>query len=293
MTDRPVPADASAWLISPRTLYQTMEEGRPPILLDCRFNLQNPDEGPLLYRQSHLPRALYANLDRDLSAPVRPGVTGRHPLPDRTSLQERLRRWGLDNDSEVVVYDNHNAMFAARAWWLLRWAGIEGVRVLNGGWQAWHEAGLPTESGSGRHPASGAAIADCPEDWVVSADTLAGAPERFTLLDARAEARYSGESEPLDARGGHIPGAICADFTANVDRQGRFLPPERLARRYDSVPDSAEVVCYCGSGVTACHTILALMLAGHRQPRLYAGSWSEWINDDRRPIATGRPTEPL
>lgn len=293
MTDRHTLSHEAAHLISPEALYERMEEGRSPVLLDCRFNLKDPAEGETLYRRSHLPRALYAHLDKDLSAPVVPGKTGRHPLPKGDVLQATLRHWGLNNDSEVVVYDANNAMFAARAWWLCRWAGIREVRVLDGGWDAWHEAGLPTESGSGHRPKQGTLVAECPEDWVVTTEELAASLSDYLLLDARAEPRYTGETEPMDSEAGHIPGALCADFTANVDSRGRFFSSERLAHRYEAVPDSSETLCYCGSGVTACHTILALTLAGHRQPRLYAGSWSEWIQDERHPIETGLTKEPL
>lgn len=264
-----------------------------PIMLDCRFNLADTEAGERQYREGHIPGAYYAHLDRDLSGPIVPGKTGRHPLPEPAELQATLRRWGIRNDSDIVVYDAANAMMAGRAWWLCRWAGLERVRVLDGGWQAWREAGGAVETGPGPRDGDGDIEVQCPSGWVIDADALLHGIDRFTLLDARALPRYTGETEPMDRKAGHIPGALCADFTANLDDSGRFKAPESLRQRFESVPDDTQVVCYCGSGVTACHNVLALMLAGHRQPRLYAGSWSDWINDDSRPITTGTEKEPL
>jgi len=264
-----------------------------PILLDCRFNLADTDEGERQYREGHIPGACYAHLDRDLSGPIVPGKTGRHPLPDPTQLQATLRAWGVRTDSEVIVYDATNAMIASRAWWLCRWAGLDRVRVLDGGWQAWLDADGSVDSGSEPEPIQGDIEVHCSSDWIIDADHLLRDIDRHTLLDARAQPRYSGETEPMDRKAGHIPGALCADFTANLDDTGRFKSGPALRQRFESVPDDDTLVCYCGSGVTACHNILALTLAGHRQPRLYAGSWSEWINDDSRPVATGTEKEPV
>ena len=264
-----------------------------PVILDCRFNLADTGEGHRLYLEGHIPGAFYAHLDEDLSGPILPGRTGRHPLPSPSALQSTLRRWGISKESEVVVYDAGNAMMAGRAWWLCRWAGLSRVRVLDGGFQSWLNANGPVEVGEIPLPSEGSLRVDCPADWVIDADTLQQSLERHTLLDARAEARYSGATEPMDKKAGHIPGAYCADFTANLDGSGRFKSTEVLRQRFESLPKDDSLVCYCGSGVTACHNILALMLAGHPQPKLYAGSWSEWINDNQRPIATGNEKEPL
>ena len=264
-----------------------------PVLLDARFNLADTDEGERQYREGHIPGAFYAHLDRDLSGPVIPGETGRHPLPEPARLQATLRDWGIRAGSEVIVYDAANAMMAGRAWWLCRWAGLDWVRVLDGGWQAWLDIGGPVETGSPPQPVRGDIDVQCPPDWIIDADQLLRDTGRHTLLDARALPRYTGETEPMDRKAGHIPGARCADFTANLDDSGRFKSNPGLRQRFESVPDDDSVVCYCGSGVTACHNVLALMLAGHRRPRLYAGSWSDWINDDSRPVATGTEKEPL
>ncbi|GGX38283.1 sulfurtransferase [Saccharospirillum salsuginis] len=288
-------SDRDDLLISADALKHRLSDtgAERPILLDTRFNLADTDEGERHYREGHIPGAFYAHLDRDLSGSIVPGETGRHPLPEPAQLQATLRARGIRADSEVIVYDAANAMIAGRAWWLCRWAGLDRVRVLDGGWQAWLDAGGPVESGSGPEPADGDIEVRCPTEWIVDADQLLRNTGRYTLLDARARPRYSGETEPMDHKAGHIPGALCADFTANLDDSGRFKSAPALRQRFESVPDDGNLVCYCGSGVTACHNILALTLAGHRQPRLYAGSWSEWINDDSRPVATGTEKEPV
>ncbi|WP_028671486.1 sulfurtransferase [Saccharospirillum impatiens] len=263
----------------------------PPLLLDCRFNLADPTAGEQDYQQEHLPGAVYGHLDRDLSGTRIPGQTGRHPLPHPEDWQVCLRDWGVNDDTAIVVYDQNNAMFAARAWWLLRWAGASRVQVLNGGMNAWHG---PMQTGPDHHPhRAGNITVTCPPDWVISAKQLAQAQPDLTLLDARALPRFLGEEEPMDAKAGHIPGALCADFSGNLDASGHFLAPEALAKRFDRVGNSPHLVSYCGSGVTACHNILALTLAGYPQPRLYAGSWSEWITDPLRPIETIPPKEPI
>lgn len=262
-----------------------------PLLLDCRFNLADPAAGEQHYLREHLPGAVYAHLDRDLSGTRIPGQTGRHPLPHPEDWQARLRDWGVNDDSTVVVYDQNNAMFAARAWWLLRWAGVSRVQVLNGGADAWQG---PVQSGGDNHPhRAGNITVTCPPDWVISGKQVQDALPDLTLLDARALPRFLGEQEPLDARAGHIPGARCADFTGNLDASGRFLEPAALADRFAGVGHGQHTVSYCGSGVTACHNILAMTLAGYPQPRLYAGSWSEWITDPQRPIETDQSKEPL
>lgn len=291
----------SPWLIEPQTLQERLQQHHDvPLVLDCRFDLAATERGLQDYRQAHIPGAIYAHLDRDLSGLAVSGVTGRHPLPGTESLQDTVRQWGLDETSPVVVYDDNNSMFAARAWWLLRWAGVRNVQVLNGGWQAWQAAGLATTADV-PEPVPSDMTVQCPPEWVVSADEIMKRGGGFTLIDARAPVRFTGASEPIDAIGGHIPGAICADFTANLDESGRFLPVQALRQLFSGMGDipitegaspteyarMPTVVSYCGSGVTACHNILAMMIAGLPQPRLYAGSWSDWINDDRRPIATG------
>lgn len=261
-----------------------------PRLLDCRFSLADPAAGEQQYRHQHLPGAIHAHLDRDLSGTLISGQTGRHPLPDPEDWQACLRDWGINGDTEVVVYDQNNAMFAARAWWLLRWAGVSRVQVLNGGLDAWQG---PVQTGTENHSyPAGTITVNCPPDWIITGREVRARLTELTLLDARSLPRFLGDQEPLDARAGHIPGAHCADFTGNLDARGCFLEPSALASRFARVGDRPQTVSYCGSGVTACHTILAMILAGYRQPRLYAGSWSEWINNPQHPIETDQTKEP-
>ncbi|MFY0663170.1 MAG: sulfurtransferase [Natronospirillum sp.] len=270
------------------------------LVLDCRFDLTDPTLGVNQWSNGHIPGAGYADLDQDLSAPIVPGKTGRHPLPSPSAWQETLRRWGITPNTHIVLYDGANSMFAARAWWMLRWAGLSRVQVLDGGLAAWEGAGLPVDTEiTVRAPTE--LTVTCPDDWLVSADDLLQQAEQYQLFDARALPRFSGETEPLDHKAGHIPGAVCADFAQNLQPDGRFRSATELRARFAAlglvppVPaasptcytEAPTTVSYCGSGVTACHNILAMQLADLPQPLLYAGSWSEWINDDARPIATG------
>lgn len=285
-----------SWLIEPEALRD--ELGNDSLLiLDCRFDLMNPEAGREQYAGGHLPGALYAHLDTDLAGPVIPGKTGRHPLPEPEVWQARLREWGVNQDTRAVVYDGSNSMFASRVWWMLRWAGLSDVRVLNGGFQGWQAVNGPISDAIPR-PSAGSIEVACPSNWVVSAADIMADLSAWHLLDARAWPRYSGQTEPLDPRAGHIPGAVCLDFSQNVDADGRFLPVPTLRQRFARAglvpgPDTSSPACsapeptpvsYCGSGVTACHNILAMMLAGLPQPRLYPGSWSEWVTDDKRPV---------
>lgn len=280
-----------AQLLSPAELAARLD--RPGLrLLDCRFALEDPAYGAREYARGHIPGASYADLERDLSGPVQPGVSGRHPLPEATRLVERLRAWGIDGDSQVVLYDDGPGAFAARAWWLLAWLGKrDGVFLLDGGLKAWRAADLPltTELPA---PAPGH-FHDRPDpSLLVNAEALhqrLGDPQ-LTLIDARALPRFRGEVEPLDPVAGHIPGAHCAPFTDNLGDDGRFLPRERLRQRFAGLLDgrpAEHLVAYCGSGVTACHNLFALSLAGYPLAPLYAGSWSEWVTDPQRPVARG------
>lgn len=258
-------------------------------VIDCRFFLDDPQYGKRSYEQAHIPGAVYLDLEADLSGPVIPGQTGRHPLPQPQQLIQRLRTAGLNNDSEVVLYDDGPGAFAARAWWLLAWLGKRsGVYLLDGGLKAWCAAGGPMSS----------------EPAVVAPGNFEGTPDNsllidarqlladlqqpgLTLLDARALPRFLGEQEPIDPVAGHIPGAQCVPFNGNLDEDGRFLSPQALEERFRPLvaTTSAErLVAYCGSGVTACHNLFALCLAGHPLAKLYAGSWSEWITDPQRPV---------
>lgn len=282
---------ALAQLLSPLALKDHQEQPGL-IILDCRFALEDPDYGRFSYAEGHIEGAQYADLERHLSGPVSKGVTGRHPLPDAQTLLEQLRGWGINQDSDVVLYDDGPGVFAARAWWLLMWLGKrDGVFILDGGLKAWHAAGFPLSIDP--VPLSLGTFNGTPDDrLLVNTDQLLmrlGSPD-LTLIDARAQARFRGEVEPIDPVAGHIPGAQCAAFGENLDSNGCFLPAEQLKQRFaeqlgDRSPE--QLVAYCGSGVTACHNLFALALAGYPLGKLYPGSWSEWITDPQREIATG------
>ncbi len=275
--------------------------GKPGIaVLDCRFDLALPEAGREAYLRGHIPGACYLDLNRDLSGPVSP-VTGRHPLPDPQVLTARLAALGVIAGAQAIVYDESNASFAARAWWLMRWIGHPEVAVLDGGLSAWRRAGGAVESGAthphraergtGAGPASGA-VTPVPVDHRAALSTreLIAALEdpRTLLVDARAPERFAGTVEPIDPIAGHVPGAVNHPFTANLRADGHFLTPEELEQRWRERLGgraAADAIVMCGSGVTACHNLLALEHAGLAGARLYAGSWSEWIRDPKRPVA--------
>lgn len=280
-----------AQLLSPQQLVE--RQGQPGlVLLDCRFALDDPAYGLRSYQAGHIAGARFADLEHDLSAPVRKGISGRHPLPDSATLITKLQAWGIDNDSQIVLYDDGPGAFAARAWWLLAWLGKQAnVYLLNGGLQAWKAAGLPlsdapvpVQPGNFQGtPLAGLLLSASQLEQRLGSNTL-------TLLDARALPRFRGEVEPLDPVAGHIPGAQCAVFTDNLASDGGFLPTEQLQQRFAALLGQrpvSDLVAYCGSGVTACHNLFALCLAGYPLAPLYAGSWSEWITDPQRPVATG------
>ncbi|MCY1208026.1 putative thiosulfate sulfurtransferase SseB [compost metagenome] len=280
-----------AQLISPAQLSARLEEPGL-VILDCRFSLDDPAYGQRGYAENHIPKACFADLERDLSGPVTQGVTGRHPLPAPATLADKLRDWGITADSTIVLYDDGPGAFAARAWWLLAWLGKrDGVFLLDGGLKAWRDAGLPlTREVPVVQPGDFAGQPD--NNLLLDADGLQQrlGDTRLTLLDARALPRFKGEVEPIDPVAGHIPGAQCAAFTDNLGSDGRFLPAEALKQRFAVLIGDRpldEVVAYCGSGVTACHNLFALSLAGYPLARLYAGSWSEWITNPSRPLAKG------
>ncbi len=265
-------------------------------VIDCRFDLTRPDWGASAYAAGHVPSALYAHLDRDLSGPVGP-ATGRHPLPSPEQLAETLGRWGIDSAVQVVAYDQGNGAYAARLWWLLRWAGHQKVAVLNGGFAAWQQAGLPIATAVtsrqrrafSTRPGAAQVVSTAELERAVH-DKVLGSGS--VLVDARAADRFAGENETIDPIAGHIPGARNHPFARNVDSQGRFLPAGELRERWTATLGAAAaqpgaVLAMCGSGVTACHNLLALEVAGLTGARLYAGSWSEWIRDPARPVARG------
>lgn len=276
-------------LISSAELFELL--GTPNlVVVDCRFSLANPDAGELAYRDAHVPGAWYAHLERDLSSPVVPGKTGRHPLPDATTLAEKLGAWGLDESGQLVVYDDAGGAMAARLWWLSRWLGHDRVAVLDGGYPAWIQAGLPVSDELPKAKAKHFEAVLHPELIADAAEVEAARTDpRHRVFDARALERYRGDVEPIDRIGGHIPGACSLPFAGNLDG-AHFRNQEALRERYEAalagVPGTA-AIAYCGSGVTACHTVLAAQHAGIEGVRLYPGSWSEWIVDPERPVARG------
>jgi thiosulfate/3-mercaptopyruvate sulfurtransferase len=255
------------------------------VVLDTRLTTGGPP-GPARYAAGHLPGAAYVDLDDELAAP--PGAGGRHPLPSTRVFVAAMQRVGVGHGSTVVVYDDGPATAAARLWWLLRDHGHDDVLVLDGGLAAWRAAG---------HPVSTDAVLPVPGDWtgtpghlpVVEADDLPALLRDGVLVDVRAGERFRGEAEPLDPVAGHVPGAVNAPLAGNTDDLGRFLRDETLRERFSAVGvrDGVPVAAYCGSGVTATQTLLALRLAGYADAALYPGSWSGWITDPTRPVATG------
>lgn len=288
---------ALAQLIQPTQLAARLQDslGSEPgsaslVVLDCRFALEDPGYGRFAHAMSHLPGAHFLDLAHDLSGPDQDGESGRHPLPDPQQLLARLRACGCNDDSQIVLYDDGPGAFAARAWWLLAWLSKrDGVWLLDGGFKAWQSAGLPLSSEMPA-PANGTLRGEPDQRLLISAEQLLarlGEPH-LCLLDARASARFRGEVEPIDPVAGHIPGARCAPFTDNLDSQGRFLAPARLRERFAALLDGCPAqapVAYCGSGVTACHNLFALCLAGYPLATLFAPSWSGWIRDPSRPVA--------
>jgi thiosulfate/3-mercaptopyruvate sulfurtransferase len=246
-----------------------------PRVLDCRVRLGEPDFGAAAYAERHIPGAHHADLDRDLAST--PGDHGRHPLPDPRVLAAKLRTWGVNDDDQVVVYDDAGGAFAARAWWCLRWLGHAATAVLDGGLGNW-----PGPWSSDRTSSDPGNFSIRPAlTRSITASKLSEQGDRYELIDARTLVRFNGENEPIDPVAGHIPGAHCLPFQGNLGSDGRFKSPEFLRQRF---PGSASnVVCYCGSGITAAHNVLAMRIAGLEEPILYPGSWSEWIVDPNRP----------
>ncbi|PHV13476.1 sulfurtransferase [Chitinimonas sp. BJB300] len=260
------------------------------VLVDCRHDLTQPEAGRLAYEQGHLPGAVFAHLDHDLSGP-KTGRNGRHPLPDPAQLERKLAALGIGTGSHIVAYDAHGGIFSARLWWLLKWVGFQAVQVLDGGVNAWLAAGgqLDTMSPS---ITIGALEAQPNYAKVVDAETVLDNLDRqeFMVIDARAPGRFAGEGETMDPVAGHIPGAMNRFFQLNLQADGRFKPAEMLRNEWKTFldgRDAHDTVQQCGSGVTACHNLLALEIAGLPGSRLYPGSWSEWCADPSRPVARG------
>ena len=281
-------------LITCTELQALQHSGASLLIVDCTADLMNPAAGLRQFLDAHIPGAIHADLDHDLSAHDGADAAsgGRHPLPRREVFAQWLRQIGLRTDTQVVVYDRNGLNFCGRLWWMLKWAGHEAVAVLDGGLTAWMASGGAVESG----PATPRA----PSDWtlqpplrelVTAADVLAhlDQPDQ-TLIDARAAPRYRGEVEPLDPVAGHIPGALNRPFGLNLDEQGRFKPAATLRAEFETLlagRDPASVVHQCGSGVSALPNLLAMEVAGFAPTRLFAGSWSEWCRDPSRPVAKG------
>lgn len=272
-------------LVSTEELASLCDGAEPVVVVDTRWRLQGPP-GRESYAVAHLPGAVFLDVDTDLAGP--PGGGGRHPLPDVAALRDRLRAVGVRTGVPVVAYDDGDGSVAARLWWLLRWAGHEQVAVLDGGYAAWTAEVRPVTAEISR-PDPGDIELRPGQLPVLDAAVAARVAREGALLDARAHPRYTGEVEPVDPRAGHIPGAINAPFTEHVGPDGRWLPPDVLARRFAELGVTAErpTGAYCGSGVTAASVVLALEVAGLAAPALYAGSWSHWSRDPDRPAATG------
>ncbi len=258
-------------------------------IIDCRFDLMAPDAGRAAWLDAHIPGALYADLDRDLSAAATPD-SGRHPLPAVSDAEATFSRLGIDADTRVVAYDDAGGAFASRAWWLLRWLGHRRVTVLDGGLQAWRARGLPLEAGQQETPRREFRAVMQPRQVLTTQEVAAnlGSEDTCVLVDARDAARFRGEVEPIDPVAGHIPGAKNLPFGACLRPDGTWADAIELRTRLGAVlgaDDSAPWAVMCGSGVTACHLAISGLLAGYRAPRLYAGSWSEWIRDPGLPVA--------
>jgi thiosulfate/3-mercaptopyruvate sulfurtransferase len=272
---------------------------------DCRFSLADPERGRRDYAQAHIPGAIYAHLNEDLSGPIVPGVTGRHPLPTVEFAARKFSQWGIDDRAQVVVYDDAGGAFAARLWWMLCWLGHTAVAVLDGDWRKWISEGHPISNRTESRPAR-RFVPRPREDLLITTEEVEAswrgahpstplrsaqaAPRAIKLFDSRTAERYRGENETIDPVAGHIPGAISAPYPDNLNSDGTLRSEEELRARFHSLLDGTpadRTAFYCGSGVTAAFNILALKHVGLGDAKLYAGSWSEWIANPRRPVALG------
>jgi thiosulfate/3-mercaptopyruvate sulfurtransferase len=278
-------------IISPQILARHLSEPGWGIF-DCRFSLADKEGGRKAYRQAHIPGAVYVHLEEDLSAPVIPGKTGRHPLPPPQQVASTFSRLGIARDMQIVAYDDAGgALAAARLWWMARWMGLQNCAVLDGGWQAWQTAFLPVRSGEERLPPTRFNADPHPELLATAEDVDAiRLDPGWKVLDARSADRYRGKNETIDPVAGHIPGAISAPYADNLTTEGLMLPVADLRAMYrkllGEVPADHTIV-YCGSGVTAAHSLLAIQHAGLGEAKLYCGSWSDWITDPKRSTETG------
>jgi len=283
---------STSTLISAQELHALQQSSSPVVVCDCSFDLADPEAGERAYLAGHIPGAFYVHLDRDLSG-AKTGSNGRHPLPRREDVAGLMARLGADDATQVVCYDTAGGAMAARLWWLLRWAGHPAAAVLDGGLPAWREAGHGLESGRPVPPRPGAfTLRPALAATVAYEDVRANldAPDPRLVVDARAPDRFRGQNETLDAVGGHIPGAANRFLRDNLQSDGRFKPPGQLRAEFGAVlgdTPASRVVSQCGSGVTACHNLLAMEIAGLSGAALYPGSWSEWSSRPGSPIATG------
>ena len=280
-------------LVSTEQLAQQLDDPNW-IVFDCRFTLTNTEAGRSAYRQGHIPGARYVHLDEDMSSAITP-ASGRHPLPEVQVLADKLSRWGVDSRKQVVVYDDSFGSMAVKMWWLLRWLGHDNVALLNGNWQLWVKHKLPVTTGLSKIIPAHFEPHVRNELLVNTEEVDFARRERCSvLIDARSEQRFSGEQEPLDKVAGHIPGALNWVYEENLDFDGTYLPADELKEAYINLMHGLkpqQVIHTCGSGVTACHNMLAMEIAGLHGSKLYAGSWSEWITDPKRPVATGEGHE--
>ena len=260
-------------------------------IVDCRFDLLNPDKGLADYHAAHVPGAVYADLDRDLAGPVTDS-SGRHPLPAASEFRATLERWGIRSGSQVAVYDQASGALAARLWWMLRWLGHTRVAVLNGGLDAWRAAGEAVDSAVPQYPATSyGGLPDNDQETTIDEVVQAvGDSGKMRLVDARDRSRFAGQTEPIDTVAGHVPGALNLPFSENVHADGTWKSPEAIRSVWEGVlgtEAASPVTVMCGSGVTACHLVLSAGIAGIDEPRVYVGSWSEWIRDPSRAVASG------
>ncbi|AZN38972.1 sulfurtransferase [Paenibacillus albus] len=262
------------------------------VIVDCRFQLGKPESGREAYTESHIPGAVYLDLEKDLSAPIEEHG-GRHPLPDIAELTVTLSRAGIGNASRVIAYDDQGGAMASRLWWLLKYMGHEEVYVLDEGYSAWKNAGFPV-SADQKVLIPAQFLATVQHNLLVEADEVHEKLEdpAVTIIDSREGPRYRGEVEPIDRVAGHIPGAINRFWAEGRDADGKYKSAEGQAARFEGLPVDGETIVYCGSGVTACPNVLALGEAGFTNVRLYAGSWSDWITYEGNPIATGDEEAP-
>jgi thiosulfate/3-mercaptopyruvate sulfurtransferase len=260
-------------------------------IFDCRFLLKDPEGGLKKFNQGHIPGAQYADMDKDLASPMT-ATSGRHPLPNPDALINKLAMWGVGNSSQIICYDDMSGAFAARMWWLLKWLGHNNIAVLDGGLDKWTSAGLGVDTNIEKR-SPGTFNGQPNNDMWVDIEFVQKelSEDKITLLDARSSERFTAQDSKTDPVAGHVPGALSFPFSGNLTKQGVFLPKDELRQRFASSAsssDSKEAIAMCGSGVTACHNLLAMSVAGLPMLRLFVGSWSEWIKDKSRPVATGR-----